>query len=81
MEKSDEISIRKLKEFYKQKHLINEYAYKAIRIINKDNGLPVVSNNEVSIAGKIGEVRDVTSQRIVDILSEDSRNDFVTKIL
>ena len=81
VEKSDEISIRKLKEFYKQKHLINEYAYKATRIINKDNGLPVVSNNEVSIAGKIGEVRDVTSQRIVDILSEDSRNDFVTKIL
>lgn len=81
IEKTDEISVNKLTMFYGQRHILNEYAHKSVRIINEDNGLPVVSNEEVRIVGKVGEVRDVTSSRAIDILSEDSRNDFVIKLL
>lgn len=77
VEKNDEISANKLTEFYGQKYILNEYAHKAARIINMDNGLPIVSNTDIRIIGKIGEVKEVTSSRTVDLLSEDSRNDFV----
>lgn len=81
VEKADEISVKKLTKFYEQRHILNEYAHKSVRIINKDNGLPVVPVDDIRIVGKVGEVRDVTSSRAIDILSEDSRNDFVIKLL
>lgn len=81
VEKADEISVKKLTKFYEQRYILNEYAHKSVRIINKDNGLPVVSVDDIRIVGKVGEVRDMTSSRAIDILSEDSRNDFVIKLL
>lgn len=81
VEKSDEISVKKLTAFYNMKHILNEYAHKSVRVINKDNGLQTVSNSDIHIIGKIGEVKDVTSSRAVDILSEDVRNDFIMSVL
>ena len=81
VEKSDEISVKKLTTFYNMKHIINEYAHKSVRIINKDNGLQTASNSDIHIIGKIGEIKDVTSSRAIDILSEDARNDFIINIL
>lgn len=81
VEKTDEVAIKKLLKFYDMKYIINEYAHKAVRVVNKDKGLPTVSVSEISIIGRIGEIRDVTSSKAVDILSEDIRNDFIMKIL
>ena len=81
IEKSDEISVKKLTIFYEQKHILNEYVHKSVRIINRDNGLPTASNSNICIIGKLGEVLNTTSSKTIDILSEDNRNDFVTDLL
>ena len=69
------------KEFYEQKHILNEYVHKSVRIINRGNGLPTVSNSNIHIIGKLGEVLNTTSSKTIDILLEDNRNDFVTDLL
>ena len=81
VERADEISARKMNCFYKMYHIMNEYSYKMIRIVNFDNGISHPMETNIPEIGRIGYVQNMDSSNIISVLANSVKNDFILSTL
>lgn len=77
VERNDEISAKKLSIFYRQRHIINEFKDKMIRVVNFDNMMAGFVNDEIPVIGKIGAISNMSSSKMIDMLANSSKNNFI----
>ena len=81
VEREDSISQRKMGSFLAQQHIINEFGGKMVRFINFDKGIPVSIQTEVPITGKLGAVANADSGKVIEILANSSKTQFLTSVI
>jgi Mrp family chromosome partitioning ATPase len=78
VEKSDDISLRKLNGFMEQNHIINEYAHKMCRVVNFDMGKGSRLNSTIPLIGKVNAAHNPDSAQLITALANDASISFVT---
>lgn len=81
IERSDEISARKMNCFCRMYHIINEYGMKMARIVNFDNGISYPIESNIPELGRIGIVQNMDAANIISVLADSAKNEFITGVL
>jgi len=81
VERTDQISVRKLNCFYAQQHIMNEYGNKMVRIINFDQGQIPDIHTDIMLVGKIGRLADSDAGKTIEILAGSSKTQFITSVI
>lgn len=77
VEKPDVAAEAKLKIFFKQAHIIQEYGRKMRRILNFDIGKANAGRMDIPQIGKIGMVQNPDAAQLITMLSGSRSSDFV----
>lgn len=81
VERTDEISARKMNCFYTMHHILNDYSYKMIRIVNFDNGISNAIETNIPELGRIGDVQNMDASNVISVLANSSKNEFLLDVL
>ncbi|MCD7836591.1 MAG: AAA family ATPase [Lachnospiraceae bacterium] len=82
VEKEDAISLRKLKCFLEQSHIMNEYAHKMCRVINFDIGRgSMLTNTNIPVIGKIDAVQNPEPAQFIAMLANAAECSFVSQLV
>ena len=81
VERTDEISARKMNCFYTMHHILNDYSYKMIRIVNFDNGISNAIETNIPELGRIGDVQNMDASNVISVLANSSKNEFLLNVL
>lgn len=81
VEKSDDISLRKMKCFFEQTHIINEYGRKMNRVLNFNMGHGSKLSVDVPLVGQINAVQNPAVEQLVTMMAGDSSCSFATSLL
>lgn len=80
VEKTDELSARKMNCFYEQHHIMKEYGSKMLRIINFDNGISNKIESALPILGKIGDIQNMDASNIIEVLANSTKTEFMKSV-
>lgn len=78
VEKPDEISAQKMKCFYGQHHIMKRLSSKMLCVTNFDRGIAGSVQGNLLRIGKIGDVRDRDSSKIIETLVASEETNFLT---
>jgi recombinational DNA repair protein RecR len=80
VEKTDELSLRKMNCFYAQYHIMQEYQAKMSRIINFDYGISEKVNCALPLLGRIGNVQNMSASNLIAVLANSTKNEFIMSV-
>ncbi len=81
IEKPDKMAIGKLKCFYSQAHIMNEYSEKMLRILNFDTGGAEAFMTELPMIGRISMMQNPDAEQFITMLAGSAAGNFVNGIL
>lgn len=81
VERTDEISARKMNCFYQMHHIMNEYRAKMVRIVNFDNGISHHIETKIPEIGRVGDIQNMDASNIIAVLANSEKNVFMVTAL
>lgn len=80
VEKTDGISLSKIKLFLRQMHIMNEFGEKMVRVLNFDIGRPSMAATEVPIIGKISAAQNPDAAQLITVIANDQNSNFILQL-
>lgn len=80
IEKSDAISARKMQCFLNQKHIINAYGNKMLRVLNFGSGSGRMLDSDVRVGGKVGAVHNPDAAQLITMFAENTNLSYMDEL-
>lgn len=81
VDKPDEISARKMRCFCEQHHIMNRNASKMLCVLNFDKGIIGSVSGNLPLMGKVGDVQDRDSSKVIEALVNSEETNFLIAAL